>query len=110
MGAGVARVFNQWSNNPLQVPAIRLVSVVNELKFGGVDIGSIANSHGLIGSDPLLAGEECSASSCKKREKQKPKHRIAKSTFLIVGVSAKFFGLLLGFRDMGLVFRCVGVL
>ena len=49
MGASVTRVFNQRSNNPLHVRTIRLVSVINELKVGGVDIGSIAKSHGLIG-------------------------------------------------------------
>jgi hypothetical protein len=86
MGASVARVFNQRSNNPLHVRTIRLVSVVNEAKTSGVDIGSIANSHSLIGSDPLLAGEECSAASCKKRAKQKPKHWIADSTFFRGGV------------------------
>ena len=94
MGAGVARVFNQRSNNPLHVRTIRLVPVMNEPKAGGVDIGSIANSHGLIGSDPLFAGEECSAASCKKRAKQKPKHWIAESTFFLGGAAAMFLGLL----------------
>ncbi len=101
MGASVARVFNQRSNNPLQVRTIRLVSVVNEPKVGGVDIGSIANSHGFIGSDPLLAGEECSAASCKKRAKQKPKHWIAESTFCNGGAAAMFLGLWLGYRQSG---------
>ncbi len=99
MGTGVARVFNQRSNNPLHVFAIRLVSVVNEPKVGGVDIGSIANSHGLIGSDPLSAGEECSAASCKKRAKQKPKHWIAESTFFLGGAAAMLLRLWLSYRQ-----------
>src|SRR5262245_53545452 len=45
MGASVARVFNQRSNNPLHVRTIRLVSVMNEPKLGGVDVGAIANPH-----------------------------------------------------------------
>src|SRR5262245_2234836 len=99
MSTGVARVFNQWSNNPLQVPAIRLVSVVNELKLGGVDIGSIANSHGLVGGDPLSAGEECSTARRKKREKQKPEHRIAQSAFFLGGAAAIFLGLWVACRQ-----------
>src|SRR5215510_2178572 len=98
MGSSVASVFDQRSNNPLHVRTIRLVSVVNEPKAGGVDIRSIANSHGLIGSDPLLAGEECSATSCKKRTKQKPKHWIAESTFFRGGAAAMFHGHVLWFR------------
>src|SRR5262245_41049329 len=101
MGASVARVFNQRSNNPLHVRTISLVSVVNEPKAGGVHIGSVTNSHGLIGSDPLLAGEECSAASCKKRAKQKPKHWIAESTFFPGGAAAMFLGLWLGYRQSG---------
>jgi len=90
MRAGVACVFDQRGNDPLHVRTIRLVSVVNEPKAGGVDIGSIANSHGLIGSDPLLAGEECGAASCKKGAKQKPKHWIAESTVFRGGAAAMF--------------------
>jgi hypothetical protein len=101
MGASVARVFNQRSNNPLNVRTVRLVSVVNEPKTGGVDIGSIANSHGLICSDPLLAGKECSAASCKKRAEQKPEHWIAESPFLRGGAAAMFLGLWLGYRQNG---------
>jgi hypothetical protein len=101
MGASVAGVFNQRSNNPLHIRTIRLVAVVNEPKAGGVDIRSIANSHGLIGGDPLLASEECSATSCKKRAKQKPKHWIAESIFLRGGAAAMFLGLWLGYRQSG---------
>jgi hypothetical protein len=74
---------------------------VNEPKAGGVHIGSVTNSHGLIGSDPPLAGEECSAASCKKRAKQKPKHWIAESTFFPGGAAAMFLGLWLGYRQSG---------
>ena len=77
----------------MQVCTIRLVSVVNEPKVGGVDIGSIGNSHRLIGSYPLLTGKECSAASCKKRAKQKPKHRVAESTFFVGGAAVMFLGL-----------------
>ena len=83
VGAGVARVFNQRSNNPLHIRTVRLVSVVNELKMGGVDIGSIANSHCQIESDPLLEGEVCSCAGCNKREEDKPKHCIAEKTLLL---------------------------
>ena len=103
MGASVARVFNQGSNNPLQVRTIGLVSVVNE-PTGGVDIGSIGNSHG--------SGEECSAASCKERAEQKPKHRIAKSTFFGGGTAAMLLGLWPGYFQCGwgLVFGVVFVL
>src|SRR5262245_9000175 len=109
MGSSVAGVFDQRSNNPLHVRTIGLVSVVNEPKAGRVDIRSIANSHGLIGSDPLLAGKECSATSCKKRAKQKPKHWIAKSILLRGGAAAMLLGLWLGYRQSrwGLLFGAV---
>ena len=112
MGASVTRVFNQRSNTPLHVRTVRLVSVINELKVGGVDIGSIAKSHGLILSDPLLEGEVCSGASCQKREKQKPKHCIAESNFFAGGAAAMFLGLWLGYRQSGwrLVFGVVLVI
>src|SRR5215475_14428480 len=106
MGAGVACVFNQRGNNPLHVRTIRLVSVVNEPKAGGVDVGSIANSHGLIGSDPLSAGEESSAASCKKGAKQKPKHWIADSTFLGGSAAVTFLARWRGYRQSGRRLPC----
>jgi hypothetical protein len=48
-----------------------------------------------------LAGEEGSAASCEKRAKQKPKHRIAESTFFIGGGAAMFLGLWPGYRQSG---------
>src|SRR5262249_24301263 len=96
-----ARVFNQRSNNPLHIRTVRLVSVVNELKVGGVDIGSIANSHCQIESDPLLEGEVCSCAGCKKREEDKPKHCIAEKNFVTGPATAMFLGLWLGLRQSG---------
>src|SRR5215475_12613172 len=112
VGAGVARVFNQRSNNPLHIRTVRLVSVVNELKVGGVDIGSIANSHCQIESDPLLEGEVCSCAGCNKREEDKPKHCIAEENFGTAPATAMFLGLWLGLRQSGwlLLFGVVWVI
>ena len=112
VGAGVARVFNQRSNNPLHIRTVRLVSVVNELKVGGVDIGSIANSHCQIESDPLLEGEVCSCAGCNKREEDKPKHCIAEKNFVTGPATAMFLGLWLGLRQSGwlLLFGVVWVI
>jgi hypothetical protein len=101
MGAGVARVFNQRRNNPLHIRTVRLVSVINEPKMGGVDIGPIANSHGFIESDPLLEGEVCGGAGCKKREKQKPKHCIAEKNFFSLASRPRFsaFGSVAGKAD-----------
>src|SRR5262245_42730794 len=112
VGAGVARVFNQRSNNPLHIRTVRLVSVVNELKVGGVDIGSIANSHCQIESDPLLEGEVCSCAGCNKREEDKPKHCIAEKNFVTTPAAAMFLGLWLGLRQSGwlLLFGVVWVI
>jgi len=106
MRSSVARVFNQRGNDPLHVRTIRFVSVVNEPKAGGVNIGSIANSHGLICCDPLSAGEESSAASCKKGAKQKPKHWIADSTFLGGSAAVTFLARWRGYRQSGRRLPC----